>query len=355
MTFRERIKEGIEGKYSGLNNGLKRINQYLFGVQRGCYYLLGGLSGAAKTTFVDFMLINAIEDAESKGIPINVFYYSLEIDEITKKANWLSVLIYNKYNIIITPEKIKGLGDFRLTKDEQEIVNSEIEYLEHLWSKIHWIFDRAYPTGLYKSMWDFMSKRGTFEYEPYIDELGNEKQRIVRFINNNPDEYNIVVADHIAKFSTEKGCTLKDNLDKLSDHAVSLRNLFHITFIYLQQFNQGLNAVDRQKFKAADISPTQGDFRDSTVPYTDCDVAIGLMNAHMMGMDSCLGYNINNNTGYNLKHCFRMLKIIKNRLSRDNIAIGLLFQANCSYFEELPKPQDINKEYIDRINKIINN
>ena len=121
MTFEERIQEGLKGKYAGLDNGFSRINKYIFGIQRGCYYLLGGLSGAAKTTLVDFMLIKAIQDAESKGIPINIFYYSLEIDEFSKKANWLSVLIYNKYGIIIPPETIKGLGDFILVLKEYKM------------------------------------------------------------------------------------------------------------------------------------------------------------------------------------------------------------------------------------------
>ena len=76
MTFEERITEGINGKYQGLNNGFKRINSFIFGIQRSCYMLIGGLSGAAKTTLLDFMLINAIQDANSKNIPINIFYYS---------------------------------------------------------------------------------------------------------------------------------------------------------------------------------------------------------------------------------------------------------------------------------------
>lgn len=240
MTFEERIKEGLEGKYEGLSNGLQRINKYIFGLQRGCYTLIGGLSGSAKTTLVDFMLINAIQDAQSKGIPINIFYYSLEIDEFTKKANWLSVLIYNKYDIVISPEKIKGLGGFRLTQDEQEIVNSEIPELDKIWSNITWFWESTNPTGIYKTMWDHMSKRGTFIKEPYVDEHGVRKERIVKFINNIPNEYNVVVCDHLALLSVERGFTLKENLDKISEYSVRLRNLFGMTIIWLQQFNQGL-------------------------------------------------------------------------------------------------------------------
>lgn len=68
-----------------------------------------------------------------------------------------------------------------------------------------------------------------------------------------------------------------------------------------------------------------------------CDVALGLMNAYKMGMEECIGYNINRaGTLYPLKSSFRMLKIIKNRLSRDEITIGLLFMPKSGKFKELP-------------------
>lgn len=102
-----------------------------------------------------------------------------------------------------------------------------------------------------------------------------------------------------------------------------------------------------------DISPQQSDYKDSTNPYTDADIVLGIMNAYKMDMEKCLGYNINVNSGeYNLKDRFRMLKVIKNRLSRDNISIGLLFQAEAGYFEELPKPKELTKEQIERITKL---
>ena len=146
MTFEERIKEGLNGKFQGLSNGLKRINSHIFGLQRSCYTLIGGLSGSAKTTLVDFMLLNAIQDAESKNIPINVFYYSYEIDEISKKANWLSMLIYLKYDRIITPQKIKGMGDLRLTDDELRMVQDEAPEMEKIFAKITWRWETGNPT-----------------------------------------------------------------------------------------------------------------------------------------------------------------------------------------------------------------
>ena len=73
-NLKERIYAGLTGDYEGLSNGLDRINDYIFKTQRACYYLIGGLSGSAKTTFLDFWILNAIEDADTKGIPINIIY-----------------------------------------------------------------------------------------------------------------------------------------------------------------------------------------------------------------------------------------------------------------------------------------
>lgn len=346
--MKDRIKAGLNGDYEGLDNGLDKINNYIFGIQRGCYSLIGGLSGSAKTTFLDYQILSAIQDANTKNININIIYYSWEIDEFTKRANWLSILIYKKYNIVIPPEKIKGLGSFRLTKDEEELVYSEIPEIDRVFNKINWIWEACNPTGMYKYWWDFMEPKGKLIKEPYIDENNLPKERIVSFELNDPKEYNLVALDHLALAKLERGYILKQNIDKISEYAVICRNLFKMTFIFLQQFNQGLSSVERQKFKGVDISPQQSDFKDTTNPYTDCDIALGLMNAHKMDMDTCIGYDINLKTNVSLRGAFRLLKIVKNRLSRDNVALGLLFLPKIGSFKELPPPNEVNLEWLSK-------
>lgn len=345
----ERIKAGIEGKYEGLKNGLERINDYIFGVQKASYMLIGGLSGSAKTTLLDFMLLNAIEDARAKNISINITYYSWEVDEQSKRCNWLSVLVYKNYGIVIAPEKIKGLGKNRLTSEELQIIESTLPELESIFSKINWVWDSQHPTKMYNDWWNFMITRGKLVKELYKDENNVQKERIISFEANDPEEYNIVAGDHLALAKLQQGFNLKQNIDKLSEYMILCRNLFKMTFIWLQQFNQGLSSVERMKFKGADISPQQSDFRDTTNPYIDADVVMGLMNAHKMDMDRCLGYDINvPGSPVNLKDSFRMLKIVKNRLSRDNVAIGLLFTPKNGGFKELPLPTDLTKDWLDK-------
>jgi replicative DNA helicase len=94
-----RIQEGLNGKYQGLSNGFDTLNKYVFGIQRSTYYLIGGSSGTYKTTLLDYMVRNAIRDANENQIKCNVFYYSFEIDKITKMCNWTSSLIYQMYHL----------------------------------------------------------------------------------------------------------------------------------------------------------------------------------------------------------------------------------------------------------------
>ena len=335
--LKKRIEDGLNGKFKGLDNGFHRLNDYLFGIQRSVYTLLGGQSGTFKTTLADYMLLNALEDADKQGIEFNVFYYSYEIDFLSKMSNWLSVIIYKKYDITIPPEVIKGFGNNRLTKEQQELVNSEIPYIESLFERINFRFKATNPTGIYNEMWKFFSSKGKFEYDTYIDKEGIGKQKIKKYIPDNPDAYNIIIIDHILLLLKERGFTDKEVLDKMSEYMVELRNMFGCSCIFISQFNDGLSNVDRAKFKGIDLSPQMTDFKSTRNPYADADVVIGTMCPYKLDMTTCLGYKIDK-----LKSNMIMLKVIKNRLSKDNFGIGLYVNPKAGSFSELPVPEQIN-------------
>lgn len=61
------------------------------------------------------------------------------------------------------------------------------------------------------------------------------------------------------------------------------------------------------------------------------------MNPCKLGLNTNLGYNIDN-----LGERFVHFKIMKNRLSKDNAAIGLYATPEAGNFIELPSPKIIN-------------
>lgn len=341
MNLRSRIKEGIDGKYSGLENGFNRLNEIIFGVQRRCYTLLGGQSGTYKTTLVDYILFNALEDAKKKGIKLNVFYYSFEIDKITKQCNWLSQLIFKKYNVIVPPERIKGLGGNKLTLEEVHYIYESIDYVDKMFEEINFRFQVTNPTGIYNELWAFGESQGDITKEPYSYKDAEGKvhtgQRINGYKPHDPNAYTLVIMDHMALMKKERGFQTKELIDKYSEYCIELKNMFGFSFINIQQFNQGLSSVDRAKFKGIDLSPQQSDFKDSTNPYQDADVVLGTMCPYKLDMNTCLGYDIKK-----LRDKMIMLKVIKNRLSRDNVAIGLHANPSAGAFAELPTANSIN-------------
>lgn len=337
MDLKERILSGILGDFEGLANGFSRLNDYIFGIQKSTYYLIGAESGNFKTTLTDFMLLNAIQDAKRKGVTLNVFYYSFEIDKLTKQCNWLSQVAYQKYSKVIPPEKIKGLGKFRLNSEEQKIIENCIPDVLELFNSINFEFIPINPTGIYNKIWKFCEQRGTFEYSEYINSEGKVKQKIEKFIPNNPKEITLVLTDHIFHLKLEREFNTKENLDKFSQYCVELKNLFGASFINIQQFNRGISSVERVKFKGVDLAPSASDFKDTGNTYQDADIVIGLLVPYKLDIDTSLGYDIKR-----LKENFVMLKVIKNRLSRDNIGIGLYVNPKAGLFTELPLVSEIN-------------
>jgi hypothetical protein len=337
MDLKERIQQGLNGHYSGLDNGLPLLSKYIFGIQKAVYILLGGDSGTYKTSLVDFMLQKAIVDAERRNIKLNVFYNSWEIDELTKKCNWLSNRIFEVHKVVIPPAKIKGLGNLRMNAQEQLLVDTEIPYIEAQFAKIHWSWTPENPTGVYKKLWNFAETRGTILREDYIDEHGAKKSKVVGYVAKDPLEVTICATDHLYYLRKERGMSTKEVIDKYSEYCVELRNLFGDTFINISQFNDGISSVERLKFKGVDLSPQKSDYKDSRNPYSDSDIVLGTMNPYKLDMDDSMGYNVKLLGKY-----FVMLKLLKNRLEEDNLMFPLFANPKAGQFIELPSPKTID-------------
>ena len=86
-----------------------------------------------------------------------------------------------------------------------------------------------------------------------------------------------------------------------------------------------------------DISPQQSDFKDSTNIYTDADIVLGLMNPYKMDFKVFLGHDL-----LLLKDKYRLIKLIKSRVGRDNIAFSYVFKGETGTFKMLPKAEEID-------------
>lgn len=354
------IAEGKEGTSLGIPFGLSRLSRYIGGIRKKRYYLLGSGTGIGKTAIIDYMLISAIlEIIEGKSKKkLKVFYYSLEIDINSKLVKWASLLLYIKKKVIVDPDEI--LSAIFDENDKQVIISKELEnnineiksYIDIIEDSIEIHDYPINPTGIHKYVRDYCDSVGHTE-KVIVTVEGKEKEVNI-YKPDNPDEIVCFVVDHYGLLRNEQQFSKKQNIDKLDEYCISLRNIYGVSPILISQFNRDLEDITRQKFK--EVTPTLADFKETGNTQESADIVMSPFYPARYNIHEYRGYNLDNKNN----HVFRYLYILKNRGKKDGVGIPLRFLGECGYFEELPdNPQltpiiyDKLTDWSDSINNLI--
>ena len=136
---------------------------------------------------------------------------------------------------------------------------------------------------------------------------------------------------------TQSDSSVQDSPDKLIDEPSYANKLFPLN----QYGNEGGYKQVPDPGALLNTKSNEGIYN-----YQDADIVLGLMCPYKLDMDTSLGYDLSK-----LKDKMLMLKIIKNRLSRDGIAKGLYVKPESGKFFELPAPDslEINNYYNQQI------
>lgn len=313
MNLIEEYKKGQAGRNKGLSmgSGLKNISNVINGVQRGRIYGIAAAPKAGKSTFVDYgFVINPIIDAYKQGIPLEVLYFSFELDRISKEFDFLAHFLHVDLGIEtirleegqtkgglkvipLTPDYLRG----RLQDDEGNIIKVKPRVEEALhatyekWiipmfgefddkgkriSKgyIKFIEQKDNPTGLYKYLKRYAEEHGNWITIPTVE----KKTRIVGYKPNDPNKYTIVITDHLRKLLPERGFQMKQTVDKYIEYQVELRNWCAFTFVDIIHTNRNMADQDRLRFSKDLLYPTSDDIKDTGNIAEDADYVFTLFN-----------------------------------------------------------------------------
>lgn len=353
-SFLDTVKEGLNGSFVGLFDGLPKMDRYTNGVQKGRYYLIGGDSSVGKTTFADFMILNLWEDAKNRNIPIKIFYYSLEISKADKIAKWISYFIFKNHKIEINPNRILGrVKDKFLTKDEYKLVEDTYNSMQEIFSCMEIIDNTCNPTSVWEHMIRYYESTGNLQRE----DNNNRYSKMLYYTPNDTNAITVVVIDHIGLLANEKNTiTLKDIIDKMSKYFIVLKNIFNTTVIAVQQFSTDLLQARRQQVlqmtpnkRVLAITPTRLDFGDSKATYRDAEVVIGLTKPSQFDIDVVMGMNCSpDGLGSNLTLSY----IMKNRYGQSGKILSLFMYATVNTIYEIDK--DHSDNYYELTKKINN-
>jgi replicative DNA helicase len=347
--FLKSVDEGLLGRNKGILTGMPRLSSFLNNIQKKRYFLVGAQQKTGKTAFIDdFFILSPY--LLNPNVNIHWKYFSYEIDKTSKKSKWTAYIMKKIYGIdkgedggSIEDAYILSLGDRKLGAKHRLLIDEiNTKYLEPLFSKIEFFEEREGPTGIYKHMMNHAASVGEIIYEDYqqkeTDDYGKftgntiTKQRIAGF-KNKTDITTIFIVDHVGLMRLERGFTKKQNIDKLSDYSVILRNLFEFIPVLVSQFNRELSKVDRLKFSGEELQPSIEDFKDTGCMSEDASVVIALFNPTLFP-------HIKNHLGYDLKKIgngYRSLHILANRHGITGANISLNLEGNTGICTELPK------------------
>lgn len=319
----ENIEKGISGKNIGISTGLPVIDSLIYGIQKKYIYTVGADTSGGKTSFaIDIFVYNLIKNSTDKDI--NILYYSFEMSSEILYAKLLSRYMFDEYGKIITYKDILSLTSV-LSQEDLEYINISKSWLFNLEKKLT-IYDKALnPAGIYATCKTWLKKFGNFQ------ELDEHREN---YIENNPDQINLAIIDHVGLISGQG--SKKEKIDLTVDYMIYFRNKCSLTTVFIQQLNRNAKSMDR-KTNGYELIQLD-DFKDTSGTTDGSDVVIALYYPYREKIARCEGYPIQNI----LKKRFRLIQVLKNRYGIADSNKGCVFFGEIGMFSEIPRPDEIS-------------
>jgi len=336
MSFnqlKQEVQLGLDGRNGGIPMGFDRLNRYI-GIRKSMYFLVGGLTGSGKTSFIDdAFVLNPFDWYISQKDPklkLRIIYRSMERSRVYKLAKWVGRRIFLDHGIIIPVPKLLGWTE-KMNHDEHDLFLMYEDYMNRMDDVITIIDGPENPVGIAKELKAHAVQNGRIEQ---VDEYNK------RYFPNNESEITIVVIDHIGLLKTTKDQpTKKQAIDKMSDELRFARDFYGYTPVVVSQFNRDISNPIR--IKNGDVEPQLEDFAESSSTQNDSDIVLALFDPIRYKVADPSGYDLEKlKDEYGAKY-FRSLRLIKNSYGEDDVRIGLGFMGQIGMFKELPKRKDM--------------
>jgi len=359
-TFDRVLEELKENKRIRLAGGhtcipwlnLPKLSTVVPGVQKRRYYICTANSKVGKTQMADFLFLyepfDFIENHKT-NLDVRIFYFSLELSAEEKIKQAITRQVHIKTGEIISPEKISSVFDYILDDKTEKLVESFGDYFEKFNKKVTFIDNIRNPFGIYTYIRNYAENNGNY-FDKDNNKLSLTSARehpltIDRYVPNNPNEYVIIMTDHLSLLTPEQGNTPHQTMTAYSsNYCLKMRDRFGYTIVNVQQ-----QAADQEKQQFISstgrtiidkLRPSPDGLGDNKLTGRDCDVMFGLFAPHRYKIDiypQPEGYDITS-----FKDSYRELSILLNRRGSGFINTHLYFNGAINYFRELPKPSEIN-------------
>lgn len=266
-----------------------------------------------------------------------------------------SNILYVKEGIRVSPQDLRSTkADNILPKETLKIIKKYEPYFKKLEEIVEFVDSTRNPYGIYKLVKDYALNNGT-QHRKKIkfvnNETGEETEHTVDdyYEPDNPDEYVMIIIDHMSLISCDsdngRKMSLHQSISKLSsEYLVTLRNKYNYIPVVVQQQAQSQESIENMK--ANRLKPTLDGLAENKTTQRDCNIALGLFSPFRHSIPEYYGYDIKK-----FKDNIRFLEIMASRDGGGGETCPLYFDGAVNYFKELPKSD--NKSAIEKVYKFI--
>ena len=268
----------LSGGVNCIPSPFKRFVDDFCGMEQSTYYVITSYTKGGKSQFCSYTFLYRtviFSYYTNKSLDFKFIYFNLEETKERIMERFMSWLLYRFSHgaIRVSPRELRSTSTpvdesvlKRLARDD---IQDILRYFEE-----HVIFptESPNPTGIYKFCKQYAEEHGTAYTRKVTvrDELGQPQEMEVfdHYEQDNPKEYRFIIIDTINLIDTERGMSLKQSIDKLSEYlAKYLRNRYHFSPIVIQQ--QAFESEGNDAFKLGRVRPSAVGLGDSK--YTSRD------------------------------------------------------------------------------------
>lgn len=270
-------------------------------------------------------------------------YFALEETEEEFWLSFISVMLYEKFNIELSTAQLKSLGNFTVSNENlikikqcQDFVNELAQFVE----VIDYIHN---PFGIYKHVRDYFesktNKLGEYTYET----INEGKDRITTGYKHFTDTHYFVITDHISLLTNENGNSDYQTLGHFSKEYClkGFCKRFNCTTINIHQQNAEGQTLEFFKGETIEqkLEPSLSNVANNRETIRDCDLVLGLFAPARYKIAMYRGYDITK-----LQNKYMALLFLKDRhYGLGNSYVHMYFNGASNYFEELPLAEEFKK------------
>jgi hypothetical protein len=317
MQFIEEFKKGQLGQNMGLGmgKGLSAISTAVNGIQKGMIIGFAAAPKVGKSTIVDSgAVIEPYLEALEKGLPLDIIYFSYEIDRVSKEFDFCAFFLSRDFNIRfvkldgnqrylgldVVPMSSKYLRG-RLRADDGTLILVKSVILEAVKTvyitriipifgeysiegtllkkgSITFIDFRENPTGVRNWLMKYGDDNGRWIYHHFVNKEGKQDRKPMGWIPRDEAKQTVIVMDHLRKLVTERGWQTKQTVDKMIEYFVEFRNWCNWTIIPIIHLNRSLTNSDRLKMSGDMLYPNGDDIKDTGNFSEECDHLFTMFN-----------------------------------------------------------------------------